>query len=180
MKKPSRFLYAVGGLLALAACLSNPASTVEGRIQEKSAVFAALPAEKQKKLREGVVEIGDTANMVYVALGRPDQAAVTADGTIGIWTYERYFPSEAVSPGPLYAIRPHPRARNPILEPPSGPGMRDGTFHDSPAIGAPGTPPRAGGPFGTEWATSNYQPVTLHVSFKGGHVFQLTTNELNH
>lgn len=74
--------------LALAGC-----ATFEKRAQEKSAVFAALDAATQARLKDGRVEIGDTADMAYIALGAPGETRdqVTADGGAVVWIYQRHW-----------------------------------------------------------------------------------------
>ena len=110
--KPLKFI-PLFALALLAGCQTTP-STTATRIEEKAKVYAALPADVQKKLQDGMVETGYTANMVYIALGRPTEVAVTADGKVGIWTYKDFYPSAAVSPRPFYSIRAHPVGRDPL------------------------------------------------------------------
>lgn len=75
-------------LLFLAGC-----STVDSRIKEKSGVFDALDPATQEQLRQGMVEVGNTTDMVYIALGRPDvkREIVTAGGRDEIWIYSTYY-----------------------------------------------------------------------------------------
>ena len=72
--------------------LSAGCSTVTSRIEEKSAVFAALDPATQGKLRAGVVEIGATQDMAYIALGAPDTQLqnASAAGLETIWVYNSY------------------------------------------------------------------------------------------
>lgn len=78
-------------LAALALALTG-CSTVESRIQEKSATFSALNPEQQKVLKEGRVEVGFTEEMAYIALGQPDlvRERQTAQGTVKVWTFLSY------------------------------------------------------------------------------------------
>jgi hypothetical protein len=66
--------------------------TVE-RIKEKAAVFKALTDEQKRNVAEGVFEIGDSADMVYMAIGAPlrVKSKVIPEGTIEMWTYVNYF-----------------------------------------------------------------------------------------
>lgn len=64
-------------------------STVNTRIKEHSATFASLDATVQARLRLGRVDIGDTLDMAYIALGRPE-ARITRNGHT-IWIYQNYF-----------------------------------------------------------------------------------------
>ncbi len=75
-------------LLSLAGC-----STFEKRSEEKASIFTALGADAQEKLRQGIVEIGYTPDMVYIALGSPDSKSerTTADGSDMTWIYSAYY-----------------------------------------------------------------------------------------
>jgi len=75
-------------LVLLAGC-----STTERRIEKKSGVFNALDAATQEQLRKGVVEVGYTTDMVYIALGRPDErrTVTTATGRDEVWVYSTYY-----------------------------------------------------------------------------------------
>lgn len=87
-----RLLLMAAGLLALAGC-----STFERRVAEKAAVFAALTPAQQDNLRKGVVELGYTPDMVYIALGPPDskRETITARRREETWIY-RSFSSDYV------------------------------------------------------------------------------------
>ncbi|MCC6415904.1 MAG: hypothetical protein IT582_08350, partial [Opitutaceae bacterium] len=56
-------------------------------------VYSRLDAETQGKLKQGRVEIGYTPDMVYIALGSPDQRneSLTAQGRKEIWIYNSYY-----------------------------------------------------------------------------------------
>lgn len=72
-------------LLLLPAC-----STVESRIKEHESLFTALPAETQQRLREQRITVGDSKDMVYIALGEPDvqQTRVESTGVSrDVWSY---------------------------------------------------------------------------------------------
>ena len=75
-------------LLVLAAC-----STVDSRIREKSAVFSKLEPATQAKIKQGIIELGFTTDMVYIALGRPDaiKERVGATGRETTWKYDTYY-----------------------------------------------------------------------------------------
>jgi hypothetical protein len=75
-------------LVAFAGC-----STIEKRIEEKSSVFASLDPQTQGRLQQGIVAVGDTTDMVYIALGRPDEIRekTTADSDLSAWIYNNYW-----------------------------------------------------------------------------------------
>ncbi|HVU17835.1 MAG TPA: hypothetical protein VHD32_12990 [Candidatus Didemnitutus sp.] len=81
-------LLAFGALISITGCQS-----VDSRIKEKPEVFAHLDPETQAKLKQGIIDIGYTEDMVYIALGRPDQKreTVTAQGRTVTWIYNTYY-----------------------------------------------------------------------------------------
>jgi len=87
---PSRLALAVGVLLL---CVTSGCDTFESRAHEKSEVFESLPPTDQKRLENGIIHVGDTEDMVYIALGRPDAKRIidTADGKRSVWSYQSYW-----------------------------------------------------------------------------------------
>lgn len=87
--RPARlcFLTCLAGLL-LSAC-----STFDSRSREKSAVFATLDATTRARLEARQIHVGDTMDMVYIALGKPTEKkeSITAAGASGTWIYTAYW-----------------------------------------------------------------------------------------
>ena len=79
---------AVAAFGFLAGC-----NTFSSRARQMSAVYDQLPATEQQRLQRGVIGVGDTPEMVYIALGNPDERrdATTADGTRTTWIYRTYW-----------------------------------------------------------------------------------------
>ncbi len=75
-------------LLGLSAC-----STFQRRAEEKSTVFRALDAATQARLEARQIEVGDTQDMVYIALGAPDEKReqLDAGGKTTTWIYSAYW-----------------------------------------------------------------------------------------
>ncbi|NCC50691.1 MAG: hypothetical protein EOM20_05685 [Spartobacteria bacterium] len=89
MKKWSRM-----SLVALlSTLLYGCGTTTASRIKEKQAVFDAHPPAIQERIQKGQVEPGDVEDMVYIALGAPDNKyeRKTALGTSEIWAYSGYY-----------------------------------------------------------------------------------------
>lgn len=87
----SRFLaclLTLASLLLAAGC-----QTVDSRIKEKPQLFASLDAATQDKIKQGIIDLGFTEDMVYLALGAPDQKRETrsAAGAQTVWIYNTYF-----------------------------------------------------------------------------------------
>ena len=79
--------------LAAAALFLGGCSTFESRANEKSAVFNALPEATQNRLELGKINVGDTEDLVYIALGEPtEKRQITrSEGTAAVWTYRTYY-----------------------------------------------------------------------------------------
>lgn len=89
MKTPRCFLPTLAlGLALLAGC-----STINSRIKEKSATFYSLSAQDQARLKQGIVNIGDTPDMVYIALGAPDakRDTLAKNSETTTWLYKTYY-----------------------------------------------------------------------------------------
>lgn len=78
--------------LAGAVCLAG-CNSFQSRAEEKAAVFDTLPPSTQQRLERGVIRVGDTQDLVYIALGYPDETreVTTADGTQPLWIYKTYW-----------------------------------------------------------------------------------------
>jgi len=85
-----RTLPALVSLLALLVLVG--CQTVETRIKEKPAVFAGLDKTTQEMIKQGIIGTGYTEEMVYLALGSPDQIreSVTTTSRTLIWIYNSY------------------------------------------------------------------------------------------
>lgn len=79
--------------LGLAALLLGGCSTFERRAEEKAGVFAALDEATRERLRQRDLQPGDSLDMVYIALGAPDERRVrhSADGSETTWVYNAYW-----------------------------------------------------------------------------------------
>ncbi len=81
-------LLALTALLLAAGCQS-----VDSRIKENPQLFASLDAGTQAKIKQGIIDLGFTEDMVYLALGAPDQKreSRSAAGARTVWIYNTYF-----------------------------------------------------------------------------------------
>jgi hypothetical protein len=82
--------------LALAAAVllfAAGCQTVETRIKENPQLFASLDAETQAKIKQGIIDLGFSEDMVYLAVGAPDQKreSRSAAGVQTVWIYNTYF-----------------------------------------------------------------------------------------
>ncbi len=79
-------LLLIGSLLILI----TGCSSVDNRIDEDQAAFDSWPADVQKKVRAGEVEIGFTREMTRMALGKPQRiiTLTTDSGVAEAWVYE--------------------------------------------------------------------------------------------
>jgi hypothetical protein len=84
-------LAAVAAVLFLGGCASTP----ESRIQRNPEAFAALPSAVQERVRRGAVEIGDTPEIVRLALGEPARVVQRVDARTGaseVWIFLKESP----------------------------------------------------------------------------------------
>jgi hypothetical protein len=90
-----------GALLVLAAC-----STTGSRIRSQQALFDSYPPEVQQNVRNGVIEVGYSREMVRMALGEPDRKVEmqTGDGVTEVWTYRESVPGISLGMGSGTAI----------------------------------------------------------------------------
>ncbi|MFT3783205.1 MAG: hypothetical protein QM790_14445 [Nibricoccus sp.] len=86
------------GLLPIAFLLSG-CSTVSSRIEEKSAYFNALDPQTQERIKERHIAVGDSTDMVYIALGQPDRIreSTSAKSQESTWIYNTHFEDYAGS-----------------------------------------------------------------------------------
>ncbi len=79
-------------ILLLAAAALTGCSTTSSRIRQKPEVFASLSPADQARLRKGEIAVGDTGDMVYIALGAPTRhrESTTANSVRTEWIYREY------------------------------------------------------------------------------------------
>jgi hypothetical protein len=83
-----KLLVAFVGLFLLSGC-----NSFERRARERSAVFTALDPATQTRLEARQIEVGDSQDMVYIALGAPDEKRdiLTPSGRTTLWIYSAYW-----------------------------------------------------------------------------------------
>lgn len=88
--KPNLLVLPVIGLAAILAL--GGCDTFASRARQKAAVYQSLPPATQQRLKQGHISIGDSPDMVYIALGRPDETreTKTAQGVRTTWIYRTY------------------------------------------------------------------------------------------
>lgn len=80
-------------LASVALLLAAGCQSVDTRIKEKPEVFAQVDKATQDKIKQGIIDIGYTPDMVYFALGAPNEKreSITAAGRAEIWIYNTYY-----------------------------------------------------------------------------------------
>lgn len=80
-------------LAAAVLLVASGCQTVESRIRENPQLFASLDSATQERIRQGLIDLGYTEDMVYLALGAPDQKRETRSvtGSSVVWIYNTYF-----------------------------------------------------------------------------------------
>lgn len=81
------------GVAAAAISLFAGCNTFNSRARQMSGVYDSLPTSEQQRLQRGTINVGDTPEMVYIALGNPDERRelLTADGAQNTWVYKSYW-----------------------------------------------------------------------------------------
>lgn len=158
MKKYLAPLAALAVILLVSSC---DISGVNTRIQEKSVVFNNLEPWQQRDIQNGIVNVGYSTDMVYMALGKPSKIVTSANGEETIWTYNNYYPPTAQSApqmnidsrgGSNYASQ---------VESPNSPRGKSGIAD----TGTKGTAQ-------TSLDVPDLPSDTLFVTFRNGQVFQ--------
>ncbi len=98
MKSKSKLL---ASCLVICIVISLSCSSPDSRIRKNQELFDSYPAEVQKNISAGKVDIGYTEDMVRMALGDPNETAVnkTAQGEVHVWAYTTSSPGGSVSVG---------------------------------------------------------------------------------
>jgi len=80
-------------MLAATLGFLSGCQTVDDRIKEKPEVFARLDVATQDKIKQGIIELGYNEDMVYLALGKPDQMreSLSSAGKTTTWIYNTYY-----------------------------------------------------------------------------------------
>ncbi len=89
----NKYTLAFGFAAVLAAISLTGCDTFNSRANEKSEVYQSLPEGTQQRLKKGAINVGDTQDMVYIALGNPEEKrnVTTNDGTQQVWIYRTYW-----------------------------------------------------------------------------------------
>ena len=135
----------------------HPTAGIPTRIQEKSVVFSHLTAIQKRNIEKGVIEVGYTTDMVYMALGKPQKVREEKlpEGTEEIWIYENFVMPPAMA---LLGFN-HPSRHG------YNPGMNATTMSISSTA--------KGGPEPSIDGMPELPTETLHVIFLNGVVFEL-------
>lgn len=94
------------------------------RIAEYQGAYDAMPPVTQAELRQGRILPGNTPQMVYIALGKPDKITAGADGRRTIWTYRNFLPpkikaqkeADALAKKKRHAAQRKAMASDPLME----------------------------------------------------------------
>lgn len=83
-------LICVASLVVLVGCSSTP----QDRISQNRSRYESFPAEVQRKITDGQVDVGFTEEMVTMALGEPGRKFRRADarGESEVWVYYKRKP----------------------------------------------------------------------------------------
>ena len=78
-------------MLLVGGCALAPGAQTKVRIQEKPTVFNTLTPRQQGDILGGAIERGNTKDMVYLALGKPQKIVTSADGIKEMWVFVEHY-----------------------------------------------------------------------------------------
>jgi outer membrane protein assembly factor BamE (lipoprotein component of BamABCDE complex) len=80
-------------LVALGLGVLGGCSSFKSRAKEKASVYGGLDVATQARLEARDIQVGDTEDMVYIALGRPDERReqVSVGGKTATWVYSVFW-----------------------------------------------------------------------------------------
>ena len=99
------------------SCASVTTTPADLRIRQRPEAFAQLNAEQQGRTRLGHIQVGDTADMLWMAFGEPAELERAEEPPRETWTYLRVLnprasgsqpPSPVYQPGAMFAANPPP------------------------------------------------------------------------
>ena len=96
-------------LVLLPLALAIACSTTEKRIESDQTLFDSYSPAVQENIRNGVIEIGYTPEMVEMALGKPgrkDQVQAES-GATEVWTYQKTRPGIGIGVGSGVGVGSH-------------------------------------------------------------------------
>ena len=112
MKKPHILL---GAAVLFALCVTGcETDGITARTKEKSAAYAALEPWEKKYIDTGVIALGFTTDMGYMAIGNASkvQPLDTPEGKAEVWIYSRYYPTDQAAKM-KYSLNTEPRTYTP-------------------------------------------------------------------
>lgn len=172
MKKCLPLLGATLGLaLLITGCESDSSSA---RIQEKSAVYATLKPWQKKNIDKGVIAMGFTPDMVYMAIGNPSTKQPQGDGS-ELWVYKNYYPTVEADRVKTTLTTESTYANSGNLRP-GAPGSNAAAGSRAGKTGAPAIS-ATGGPQGGSMEPADMTSYTLWVTFVNGTVSKMKLDQ---
>ena len=82
----------VTAVAMLLLMIATGCATPESRIKKHPEMFSAFPPEVQERVRLGEIRVGDTSDMVYIALGHPDRVYTrqTSHAALEVWAFTEH------------------------------------------------------------------------------------------
>ena len=146
----------LGFALLVTGCETDNSSA---RIQEKSAVYATLKPWQKKYVDTGVVAMGFSPDMVYMAIGNPTTKTPAGPGEL--WVYKNYYPSVGADRVKTTLTTESTYANSNNLQP----GM--------PGSNAPSVSRASGGPQGGSMEPADLASYTFYITFENGVVTKM-------
>jgi hypothetical protein len=178
MKSPCIILSAAALVLFAVGCETT--GGIPGRVHEKAAVYATLQRWEKKYIDRGIVAVGFTPDMIYMAVGRPSKIEPSegSDGKAELWSYKHFFPAPDANYAPFgkggaEPAKPPPGTMSLGEARPAAKGIR--SPGDTVATSRPSSF-TTGGPQGGSIEPSDLQSYTLYVLFEDGKATKVGIN----
>jgi hypothetical protein len=162
---------ALGFALLVTGCETDALSA---RIQEKSAVYATLKPWQKKYVDTGVVAMGFTPDMVYMAIGNPTKTEIVGapENKTETWTYKNYYPTMAAS-NVKYTLNADSGLGHSNISPGGTLMLGNGSGGMVRASSGQGSISATGGPQGGSMEPADLQSYTFVVTLTNGVVTKM-------
>ena len=175
--KKHLILAGTASLLALLVTGCETDGGIASRTQEKSTAYAALKPREKSYVAKGVIAVGFTPDMVYMAMGQPTKTETqdTAGDHVELWTYGRFYPNVDAAHGFSFASYTKESAYQPQM-----PTTQTSASGKQVPLGMGSIPEsiaKTGGPQGGSMEPGDLRSFTIVVLFKNGTVARIGATE---
>ena len=92
-------------LIVIATLVIAGCNAVQSRIDKNPTAFSVLSPQSQARVRKHIIDIGDSTDVVFIALGKPDDISenTTSNGHQTVWAYDSHkMVSDGINTSPSF------------------------------------------------------------------------------